>query len=100
MANISFDRTLIENDILIRQYWEYEEGISDINVKHRIKNAREFWKYMGANDFILDLIDNGYKVPFLSTPPGVFLRNNASARQNGTFVESAINDLSAKRLVK
>ena len=40
---------------------EYEFGISDINVKGRLKKSVEFWKLIGTCKFILDVIKEGYK---------------------------------------
>ena len=42
-------------------FYEYEFGISDINVKGRLKKSVEFWKQIGTCKFILDVIKEGYK---------------------------------------
>jgi hypothetical protein len=42
-------------------------------------------KYIGENDYIISIIENGYKVPFKHTPENTFLDNNKSAKDNMTF---------------
>jgi hypothetical protein len=37
-------------------------------------------KYIGENDYIISIIENGYKVPFKHTPENTFLDNNKSAK--------------------
>lgn len=39
------------------------------------------------------MIQNGYKIPFISTPSSVFLRNNKYAFSHADFVSQAIDDL-------
>ena len=48
---------------------------------------------MGAPDFILSIIENGYKLPFISLPLTVKLRNNKSARLRADFVDQAVLEL-------
>ena len=52
-----------------------------------------FWRSIGANAFVLDIIENGYTIPFYSLPPKMLLKNNKSAVSNAEFVETAIKDL-------
>ena len=59
------------------------------NLRHNIK----FWKSIGAPYYILSLIENGYKLPFVSLPEPVKLRNNKSARLHADFVDQAIHEL-------
>jgi hypothetical protein len=53
----------------------------------------QFWIDIGAYDFIIDTIRDGYKIPFYSVPPSVCLSNNLSAMKHTDFVDSAIQDL-------
>ena len=52
-----------------------------------------FWKDIGANDFILDTIENGYKLPLIQTPEPAVFKNNKSALANPEFVTEAIQEL-------
>jgi hypothetical protein len=59
----------------------------------RLKSHIQFWHSIGTSQFILDVIDEGYRIPFHSTPPPSFSRNNKSALAHPSFVEEAISEL-------
>ena len=84
---------------LTNDYYEYEQGEADIIVKGRLKKNIQFWIDIGAYDFIIDTIRDGYKIPFYSNPPSVCLPNNRSAMKNTEFVNTAITDLLHKGLI-
>jgi hypothetical protein len=42
---------------------------------------------------MIDIIQNGYKIPFLSIPPPLKANNNKSAINEREFVEQAITEL-------
>lgn len=53
--------------------YEYEQGVtSNIVVPGSLKNHIQFWRSIGSSQFILDVIDEGYRIPFYSTPPPSF----------------------------
>ena len=58
-----------------------------------LKNHIQFWRSIGTSQFILDAIDEGYRIPFYSTPPPSFSRNNISALAHPSFVDEAISEL-------
>lgn len=62
-------------------------------VKGRLKKHYDFWVKIGANDFVLNTIKNGYVIPFLTPPPTMFFKNNKSALLNSDFVNQAVADL-------
>ena len=76
----------------ITQNYELESGHS-LSVKGNLKNNLGFWRSIGAPDFILSIIENGYRLPFISFPLAVKLRNNKSARLHADFVDQAILEL-------
>ena len=63
-----------------------------------MQNAK-FWKYIGSSDFVIDVIKNGYKIPFFSLPPSSEFKNNRSAKKESSFVSEAIQDLLDKGLI-
>ena len=81
-------------------YFIYEQGQKDIIVRNRLKEHIQFWKDIGANQFILDSIEYGYKIPFYSLPGSAMLRNNKSAREHSSFVLEAISDLLDRGLIE
>ncbi len=76
---------------------EYRVGMGASNESRKVignlrRNA-EAWVEFGANEFILDIIKNGYKIPFIQTPDPACFKNNRSALKERDFVEKAISDL-------
>ena len=59
-----------------------------------IRGFTVFWnETLSANSAILEIIDNGYKIPFFKTPKCGSFRNNQSALKNKDFVEESISEL-------
>ena len=69
--------------------YELESGHS-LRVKGNLKNNLFFWRSI---DFILSIIENGYRLPFISFPLAVKLKNNKSARIYACFVDQAVLEL-------
>ena len=76
---------------------EYRSGMGvSEEAKQVIGNLRrnaEAWVEFGASDFILDIIRNGYKIPFIQTPDRAGFKNNKSALRESDFVDKAITEL-------
>ena len=51
-----------------------------------------FWQEIGANENVLDVIENRYKISFTGTPKPAEFRNNKSALLNGSFVSDSIQE--------
>ena len=64
-----------------------------MSVKGSLRRALEFWKDIHTTQFILDVIEFGYKLPLLQIPTSFTSRNNSSALEQSAFVENAIIDL-------
>ena len=60
--------------------------------------AKEKWKSKGANAYIMRVISEGYTVPFRDLPPSKVMKNNKSARDNISFVNTEVANLLKKRL--
>lgn len=90
-----FDFERFTND-----YYEYEQGQKHILVRGRLKKNIDFWRCIGACEFILDVIENGYKLPLYSMPPKYFNHNNRSALNEYDFVTEAIKDLLDRSLIE
>ena len=76
---------------------EYREGGGDIEearlVIGSLRRNAGAWAEMGANENILDVVRNGYKLPFIETPEPACFKNNRSALNEKEFVEGAIREL-------
>jgi len=53
----------------------------------------DFWRSLEVSQFILNVIIQGYRIPFFHLPTPFSKANNASARNISTFVSEAVNDL-------
>ena len=93
--SFEFDREHFTDDFTV-----YKLGQKEIIVKDRLRKHIDFWKRIGANQFILDTIENGYKIPFYSTSQKCFLSNNKSALVESIFVRQSISDLLDKGLIE
>ena len=83
----------------MNNYFDYEEGNAEPLIKGRLKASFSFWSAIGASEFVLDIIEHGYKLPLINTPARAILKNNKSALSHPNFVAEAINDLLDKDLV-
>jgi hypothetical protein len=63
------------------------------SVKGSLKSHSKWWHDNIHNPYILDIIDNGYKLPLISIPGVERLNNNKTARINPVFVTSEIDRL-------
>ncbi|CAG2206480.1 unnamed protein product [Mytilus edulis] len=93
----SLDNESVQN--FTHDYYEYEQDGTDIIVKGRLKENIQFWIDIGAYDYIIDTIRDGYKIQFYSIPPSTYLFNNLSALKNSDFVHTAIQDLLHRGLI-
>ena len=93
VVNLCSSSGLQEKDLLERSYADYLEGSDSVIVKGRLRVNISYWESIGTSQFILNVIRDGYKVPFYYTPSSVHLINNKSALHNAEFVASAITEL-------
>ena len=86
------------------RHWEYAEPeiLTPFppGVKGRLKQCLSFWEEdLKASQFIIDVVKNGYKIPFETIPPPFCAKNNRSSLNHPEFVESAISDLLRKHCI-
>ena len=69
--------------------------LPQVSVEGKLLNSSDHWKSFGrcAPDFILNVIRDGYKIPFISTPPPHHYREDATAVKEAHFVGEAILEL-------
>jgi hypothetical protein len=73
---------------------KYELTRGVVPDKGKLKENLTSWKNtIEANSFILDVIKEGYRIPFIENPSSVFFSNNTSARKYSKCVTTAINQL-------
>ena len=74
-------------------YIQYLKSDMDIAVCNRLHACSEFYRRTNASSFVQAIVDHGYTMPFASDPEPILIRNNKSARDEPTFVHSAMNNL-------
>lgn len=62
----------------------------------RLKCRALEWEHIGAKPYVMNVIAEGYKLPFTEIPQHVLLSNNKTSKQNPTFVEGEIHNLLTK----
>ena len=62
-------------------------------VKGRLRRHVQFWRSIGAPRYVLSVICEGYRLPFLQIPPPFTSQNNKSALDHSEFVNDAILEL-------
>ena len=60
------------------------------SVHGRLKSDNSLRELLGASEFILSAIRDGCKIPFSTTPPRFWSKNNRSCLDNCDFVTEAI----------
>ena len=80
---------------VFEERFEFENSPNSIQtVKGRLRAQFSFWSLtLGANDFILRVIDKGYTIPFITVSQNAFFDNNHSAFMHADFVLEAIREL-------
>ena len=69
---------------------------AETSVAATLKSKVSYWENtLEASPFVLDIIKEGYRIPFTSEPPPSYDKNNASATRNREFVEKSIKELLA-----
>ncbi len=70
-----------------------------VSVVGSLKRNVLFWEEAGASEFVLSVISNGFRLPFVQLPPKFFFPNNKSALRNSEFVAIEIACLCLKGCV-
>ena len=82
---------------LVERSWEVEEAVREqatTVVKGRLRDCAEFWKeVIKAPAYIIDCIQDGYKLPLYSEPPPHEQSNSASTFKYNDFVTAAVAEL-------
>ena len=95
LCNLEFfrqrDSSLLVDFDYDRNLFEFEQGSALPVLKGRLKKNLDYWYSIGTNNFVIDTINFGFRIPFISTPCKAFFHNK-SALDNASF-ESAISEL-------
>ena len=71
------------------------------SVSGKLASCLDFWKNtLEANDYILNIIQHGYVIPFVTLPGRCELKNNLSSLNSPQFVRSEIQNLLSKGYIE
>jgi hypothetical protein len=80
---------------------EVGDNVVDASVVGRLPRCLPFWRdTLKANQFVLDIIEHGYTIPFMEEPPPAYAANNRSALNYPVFVREAIHKLILSNVVR
>ena len=87
-----------EDDFLLlsnREDAEVHANISSVSPRicGRLRAHLPAWEYIGASDFVLNVISHGFKLPFITEPAELLLPNHSSALEYSVFVTQAVQTL-------
>ena len=86
-------REYCDFDPFVKNYYEYEEGGSPV-IFDRLKSALPYWRdVVKAPPSVLNVVEAGYRIDFVTTPPPSSFKNNKSALRNAEFVTQAVTEL-------
>ena len=66
--DISFLRFLDIHDPYIKNYVRFTLGLENPVIVGRLKAHKEFWESINAPKDLISIINEGFQVPFISTP--------------------------------
>ena len=78
----------------------YESDVPQVSVSGKLIQSIAFRHSIGALYFILSVIRDGYRIPFISTPPPHHYKDNSTALEEPGFVVEAISELLCDNRVK
>jgi hypothetical protein len=67
----------------------------------RLPASLPFWRHvLKVNNFVLDIVEHGYTIPFVTEPISARTANNKSALDHPKFVREAIHQLLLSTVVR
>ena len=84
---LNFDINNVHNN------YEFQAASHHGCIRGRLRDHISFWRGIGASQFILSVISNGYYLPLKSPPQPFCGSNHQSAFNHASFVNEAISEL-------
>lgn len=96
------NRCLQDQNLNFLDQYEFEQDIEASSFTQGKLHANfTFWRdTIQASDFVLDIIQNGYKILFMESPLPFSIENRSSALRRDSFVREAISELMARGCVR
>lgn len=81
-CSVEFDCVDLEHSVNV----ENVELACATPVKGRLRERLALWKNIGASKWVLDVLRDGYSLPFMSLPQKAFFNNHGSTAEEHEFV--------------
>ena len=95
-GKFNFNYVCSEDDLMVnKEIFDHENSKkSNISLKGNLKRNIAYWQNtLMADESVLCIIENGYKIPFFETPEKAHLPNNKSSLKNEKFVLDSISEM-------
>lgn len=108
-TNVQGDTKPVEEDNLKVEYdnidfslFEFESGYDkNVNIKGRLREHTNYWENtLKANDEIMKILREGYRLPFIYTPTKKEFSNYKSVLRHKSFVDETLQALLDQGLVR
>jgi hypothetical protein len=76
--------------------WKDVSGLGGVSISIVLTDEV---KHVQSIQFIIDTLRDGYKIPFYSSSPSVYLSNNMSGSKNASFVDTVLQNLLHRDLI-
>ena len=73
--------------------FDFDTSRNKANVKGGLRKNLEHWHHIGANPSVIDITENGHKIPFSTMSVSKIFQNNQSALQNANFSTCTVKEL-------
>ena len=90
------------HDFSVFDQCEFDQGIEDPSgIQGKLRANFLFWRdVVRASEFVLDIIQNGYKILFRESPLPYSIENRSSALHQRSFVQGAISELLTRGCIR
>ena len=84
------------------EFEQSEQGVEDSScIQGKLRANFPFWRdVVRASEFVLDIIQNGYKILFRESPLPFSIENRSSALHRRSFVQGAISELLTRGCIR
>lgn len=65
-------------------------SVDFLPIKDSLSKKLDYWREITNNGYVIDMVKNGFSIPFMEKPRANFMRNNRSALQEHVFVAETI----------
>ena len=65
----------------------------EVPLAWRVWSSKDFWRRLECPEYVLDIVENGYRLPLVKQPSHVWRRNSAVCAQHEQFIDAQLEKL-------